>query len=145
MLRRRGSQKWAIRLAVTLAALTVIAIVWEVHQSHLPRRPGVRHAAPAPRAAASSIVRETSVPAPPAGARYSFLLHPTSQSSPASVTPQQEDTDTTDTEIIRLHVPISNVQETSPASDARAMRALLDRGVVAYASAAKDGDRTKGV
>jgi hypothetical protein len=152
---------------------TVIGSIWAVNQKHLPGMGQARRAA-GPSTSTASPSARAELPTPPtpsSGARESLLFHPASLvsipaitgttdpdpvttfrqltakppvSSPARATSQLE---TTDADVVTLGEPTVMPQVSSAASagpDPRSMRAILDRGVVAYASAKTNEDRTKG-
>jgi hypothetical protein len=174
ILRKSRSLKRVIRLAAVLVPLTAIGIIWAVNQKHLPGTGQARRAA-GPSTSTASPSARAELPTPPtpsSGAQESLLLHPASLvsipaitgttdpdpvttfrqltakppvSSPARATSQPE---TTDADIITLGEPMVMPRVSSAASagpDPRSLRAILDRGVVAYASAKTNEDRTKGV
>jgi hypothetical protein len=152
----------------------VMGFVWVLQQKHVLGAAEVRRAAAGVTSAPTPTdgTELPTTPIPASGARGSLLLHQASlvsipaitgttdpdpvasfrklitkpaAASPARVTSRP---DATDADIISFSEPAATSQPTSPAAvkpDPRALRAVLDRGVVAYASSKTDRDRTKGV
>jgi hypothetical protein len=173
MLKKCSSLGWVIRLSLVLTPPTVMGFVWVVHHKHLSGTVEVSRAAAAVRSAPTPADRTELPTTPiPSSARESLLLHQASLvsipaitattdpdpvasfrqlitkppvASPAPVTSRPV---APDPDIISFsELPVTSRQP-SPAAvkpDPRALRAFLDRGVVAYASAAADGDQARGV
>ena len=170
-----SSLGWVIRLGAALAPPAVIGVVWAVNHEHLSRTAPSRAAAASLRSAATPTARADvpTAPTPPAGGRETILLAEASLASipaisgatdpdpvasfrqliakprfsPARVTSQPE---AMDKDLVRLREPVAKPPESFAAPvtsqpDPRTLRAILDRGVVAYSSSKTDRERTKGV